>query len=512
MELKEYIEEFKKCREDPAYFSKYIKVVHPKRGLVPFDLYPFQKRIVKDFQGHRFCLLRKFRQAGCTTLAAMYALHQCIFKEHQTVPVLSIGDRESTEFVSRISIMYNELPEWMKPKILKKNEHEIKFANGSMIKSRPSGKESGRSLAGSLLIVDEAAFIENIETIWAAAYPTLSTGGGCIILSTVNGMGNFYHRMWQEAVNDENEFHAIQISWEEHPEYKKTEGYEHLYKEMLAYDPPIDIDKWEEITRGNMIHRKWLQEYECSFLGTGDTYVDGDILRQLKENENEDYYIKYNNRMRIWKDPEPIYDYVIAVDVSLGRQRDHSAFHIINLYNGEQVAEFYSNRTPINEFASVLVTEARRYNTAYVLIERNTIGNNLIDWVFRIHEYDNLWLDEKGVLGFQTTQKVREQVLATMEELIRTGTLKINSSRTVDELLTFIVNDNGKAEADQGMHDDLVMSLALASFAVAQLLETTPVEFSKQGVQKPPMLPTVSKVKIPTLGGVVEEDIKWLMS
>ena len=140
MELKEYIDEFKKCKENPAYFSKYIKVVHPKRGLVPFDLYPFQKRIVKDFQSNRFCILRKFRQAGCTTLAAMYALHQCIFNEHQTVPVLSIGDRESTEFVSRIDIMYRELPEWMKPKIVKKNDivvvpkgvwHQIKCIGNS---------------------------------------------------------------------------------------------------------------------------------------------------------------------------------------------------------------------------------------------------------------------------------------------------------------------------------------------------------------------------------------------
>ena len=363
-----------------------------------------------------------------------------------------------------------------------------------------------------MLIIDEAAFIDNIETIWAAAYPTLSTGGACIILSTVNGMGNFYHRMWEGAVAGENEFHAVQIDWKDHPEYSRIPGYESLYEEMLKYAPPINIDKWEDITRGNMVHRKWLQEYECSFLGTGDTYIDGDILRQLMENKDEDYYIKYNNRMRIWKDPEPIYDYLIAADVSLGRQRDYSAFHVINLYNGEQVGEFYSNKTPINEFADILAAEGRRYNSAYMLIERNTIGNNLIDWVFRILEYDNVWSDEKGLLGFQTTQKLREQILAIMEELLRTGMLKINSARTIDELLTFIVNDNGKAEADEGMHDDLVMSLALASFAAKELLETTPIEFENQRIETKPLLPDISKARVPSHGGVVEEDIKWLIS
>ena len=141
------------------------------------------------------------------------------------------------------------------------------------------------------------------------------------------------------------------------------------------------VDKWEETTKKNMPLKQWLQEYECEFLGTGDTYIEGYLLKRLVEEINKDYWIKYNNKMRVWKEPSAEYEYAIGVDVSLGRDRDYSAFHIFNVYTGEQVAEFYSNKTPINDLAEIIAKEAGLYNTAYVFIERNTIGNNLIDWL-----------------------------------------------------------------------------------------------------------------------------------
>jgi phage terminase large subunit-like protein len=185
----DYKKEYTKCKEDPIYFiSNYIKVVHPVRGLVDFNLYPFQKTIINALEGNRFNILRKFRQAGCTTIAAAYSLWLCCFKSHQTIVILSVGDTESTEVLDRIKIMYDELPGWIKPKSTTINAHNLKLENNSHIKSRPSGKQSGRGLSGSLLIIDEAAFIEHIDTIWAAVYPIISTGGRAFVLSTVNGI------------------------------------------------------------------------------------------------------------------------------------------------------------------------------------------------------------------------------------------------------------------------------------------------------------------------------------
>ena len=409
MEKEQLLDEFKRCAEDPIYFlSKYIKVTHPVRGLVPFNLYPFQHRIVQCLEDNRFNILRKFRQAGCTTIAAAYSLWMIIFQKHKQVVILSKGDTEATEVLDRIKLMYDELPGFLKPGITDDNKHTLKLKTGSVIKSRPSGKQSGRSLAGSFLIIDEAAFIEAIDTIWAAVYPIISTGGRAFVLSTVNGVGNWYHDVYDAAINGKNSFTPIDIRWQEHPEYSYNENYSHLYEEMKKKG--LDIYKWEETTRANMPIKQWLQEYECSFLGTGDTYVDGMVLKDISKQTSEEYYTKYNNRMRVWQEPHPQYSYLISCDTSLGRDRDYSAFHIINLYNGQQVAEFYSNKTAINDFAQIIANEGMLYNIAHVICERNTIGNNLIDWLYNIYEYENLWSDEKGDIGFQVTAKNRESI------------------------------------------------------------------------------------------------------
>ena len=513
MENQELLQEFKKCSTDPAHFiSKYIKVTHPVRGLVPFRLYPFQERILSELQDNRFNILRKFRQAGCTTIAAAYSLWMIIFQKHKSVVILSKGDAESTEVLDRIKLMYDELPDFLKPGIIEDNKHTLKLKTNSVIKSRPSGKQSGRSLAGSFLIIDEAAFIENIDTIWAAVYPIISTGGRAFVLSTVNGIGNWYHEVYQNSLAGANSFNAIDIRWQEHPEYSFTEGFEDLYKEMQ--DKGLDIHKWEETTRANMPTKQWLQEYECSFLGTGDTYVEGEVLKSISSQTSEKYYTKYNNRMRVWQDPNPQYTYLISCDTSLGRDRDYSAFHVINLYNGQQVAEFYSNRTAINDFAKILFNEGMLYNLATIVCERNTIGNNLIDWLLNIYEYENLWEDEKGDIGFQITAKNRESILAELEEALRTDLIKINSTRTCDELMTFIISENGKPQAEKNHHDDLVMSLALAVHSYKNLLDSTPVEFDSRlnKDEAPPLPPSkMYKHRFKTeFGGVAEEDYKWL--
>jgi hypothetical protein len=513
MENEKLLEEFKKCSTNPAHFiSKYIKVTHPVRGLVPFRLYPFQERILSELEDNRFNILRKFRQAGCTTIAAAYSLWMIIFQKHKSVVILSKGDAESTEVLDRIKLMYDELPDFLKPGIIEDNKHTLKLKTNSVIKSRPSGKQSGRSLAGSFLIIDEAAFIENIDTIWAAVYPIISTGGRAFVLSTVNGIGNWYHEVYQNSLAGANSFNAIDIRWQEHPEYSFTPGFEDLYEEMS--EKGLDIHKWEQTTKANMPTKQWLQEYECSFLGTGDTYVEGEVLKNISSQTSEKYYTKYNNRMRVWQDPNPQYTYLISCDTSLGRDRDYSAFHVINLYNGQQVAEFYSNRTPINDFAKILFNEGMLYNLATIVCERNTIGNNLIDWLLNIYEYENLWEDEKGEIGFQVTAKNRESILAELEEALRTDLVKINSTRTCDELMTFIISDNGKPEAEKNHHDDLVMSLALAVHSYKNLLDSTPIEFESRlnKDEAPPLPPSkMYKHRFKTeFGGIAEEDYRWL--
>jgi len=233
----------------------------------------------------------------------------------------------------------------------------------------------------------------------------------------------------------------------------------------------------------------------------------------MDQRANDPAYRIYNNRLYVWKDPEPSRQYLIGVDVSLGRDRDYSAFHIVDGYSGEQVAEYYSNTTPINELAEVLNTVGQRYNMALVILERNTIGHNLIDHLFERLEYENLYFDEKRNIGVQVTTKNRETILAMMEECLRLNKLKINSKRTVDELNTFIVSLAGKAQAEKSKHDDLVTSLALCAFGMTTYLEGSPVSFiDDHGKTPTEKLLAPSRLKnLKSFGGDVEEDITWLM-
>lgn len=510
-------------RNDPcAFISECIKVIHPIRGMVPFALYPFQRIIVKALKEKRFNILRKFRQAGITTIVAAYALWLCIFHEYKSVVILSIGDTEATEVLARIKTMYSELPQWIKDltPVIEKNKHTLQFRNLSVIKSRPSGPQSGRGLSGSLVVFDEAAFIESMGTIWEAAYPTISTGGSVFMLSTVNGIGNFYHGAWEDAIAGKNFFHALQINYEDHPEYIFNEEYDKEYKEKTGNDfykelksKGIDVTKWEEITKANMSPRAWKQEYLAEFLGTGDTFVDGEILTQLHEEVNTEFRTEYSNRLRKWQEPHPMYEYLISADPSLGRERDSTAFQVFNIYDGEQVAEFKSNNIPLNQAAKILVELARAYNNAIIIPERNNIGLNLIEHI-RMLDYDVIWCDEKGLPGLQINMTNREQILALMEEFVRTRKLKINSERLVIELLTFVVNDQGKAEADEGCHDDLVMSLAIACYGLKNILMSTPVE-SQLGDHYSISAESYSKAykhQIPVMDGYTEEDLKWLIA
>lgn len=516
MDQRKIAAEFEKCAKDPVHFiCNYIKVVHPVRGLVKFNLYGFQRTILDAWQHNRFSILRKFRQAGCTTLCAAFSLWFTTFNKHKTIAIISKGEREATELLERIAIMYEELPSFLQAGLAEDNKHTLKLKNGSVIRSRASGKQAGRSISGSILILDEAAFIENIDTIYTAAYPIISTGGSVISLSTVNGMGNWFHRMYTEAIEGLNNFKAIDIHWKQHPEYFRQVGYEHLYKEMESRNPPVYIDKWEEVTRSNITPREWYQEYACEFLGTGDTYIDGEILRQLQEEMKPDVpQKKYSNRLHCWEHPHPYYEYLIAVDPALGRRRDYSAFHIINLYNGKQVGEFYSNNTPVNEFCRIISETGARYNQAYVSIERNTIGAHAIDLLLNRYEYEGIVSDEDGNAGIQVSMKTRELYLSLMEEFIRLRKFKLNSQRTLNELNTFILNDHGKPEADENCHDDLVMSLAIAAHSIKNLLGSTPMEFEKFNneltINDP--IKTNKYSEYGNRNHISEEDYKWLMS
>jgi len=487
----EILDELEKCAEDPIHFIRnYVYISHPIKGIIPFDLYRFQERIVTDVNDNRFAIVKKFRQAGVTTIMAAYALWTIIFEEHKNIIVVSIGDREAKAFLARVTEMYDSLPKWLRPNEMERNKSTLMLSTKSRIKSQPAG--AGRGESASMLIVDEAAFIDNMREFWMAVYPTISTGGSAFLISTVNGTANLYYEIYRDAALKKNNFHVCDIHWKEHPEY---------------------TEEWSKVIRPNIGERAWLQEYECEFLGTGDTFIDRDTLSKLHTFMAKDYRPQYTNMMRVWKEPDPYHTYLMSVDVSFGRDKDKSAFHIVDVYNGEQVAEFYSNKVSVRDFAKIISDEGLKYNMAHIIVERNGLGLTLIEQLFEVLEYENLWTDEKGEFGVLLTRNNRDIILNKMEDAVRNFRIKINSERTVEELTSFIITEGGKIQAERGYNDDLVMSLALAAFALDDIVDKSPIQLQKgqRGLEKGEIPAFLSSKYSEKDAETMAEYYKWIM-
>lgn len=446
----EQLQELIKCKRDPVYFvNNYTFIVHGTKGIIPFKMFPFQNRVLYDLRDKRFNIMLKSRQMGMSTLTAAYCLWLALFHKDKNILIVSITDRESTRFLDKIKLAYHALPDWMKGDMVKENEHLLIVDSGSRISSISSSENAGRSEALSLLVIDEGAFIKNIEKIYTAAYPTLSTGGSCIIISTPNGVGNFYHKTWMLAQAKQSNFNPIYLHWKEHPE--RDEAWYEDQKRQLA-DP-----------------RKVAQELDCEFLASGATVLDGDMLKMLVETVQYAKKTTYLgiNHLVIYETPKLGQKYVIGADVSTGANKDYSAFSVIHRDSGKIVSCFKA-KLPIEEYAKVLVRVANYYNTALLGVENNS-GYGLLA-IKKVIEtgYQNIYVTvdqstgkERKTLGWTTSMKTRPMMLTELVEAINLYAIGMTSRRLVDEFTTFIWN-NDKAEAMAGSNDDLIMGTAIA--------------------------------------------------
>lgn len=212
-------QEYIKCAKDPAYFMrKYCYIQHPKRGRILFNLYPFQEGVLHLFRDNQYIITLKSRQLGISTLASAYALWLMIFHKDKNVLALAITQATARNLVTKTIFMYENLPKWLQLPFTEKNKLSLRLKNGSKITAKSSNSDAARSEAVSLLLIDEAAFIDNIDETFAAAQQTLATGGQCMALSTPNGVGNWFHQTWQNAESGDNGFIPVKLPWSVHPE------------------------------------------------------------------------------------------------------------------------------------------------------------------------------------------------------------------------------------------------------------------------------------------------------
>jgi len=460
--IKEVIkQEYLKCAVDPVYFlKKYAVIQHPLKGKVPFALYPFQEASLKDFKENNYNVILKARQLGISTLTAGYALWMMTFQTDKNILVIATKQDTAKNLVTKIRVMHANLPSWVRSNCVEDNKLSLRYSNGSQVKAISSTEDAGRSEALSLLVIDEAAFIDKIDTIWTAAQSTLSTGGQCIALSTPNGVGNWFHRTWVGAEEGSNDWNMIKLHWTVHPDRKQ---------------------EWRDEQDKLLGPSEAAQECDCDFITSGQGVVDPRILEEYKSTHIEEPLEKrgFDSNLWVWKSPNYTKDYVLAADVARGDGQDFSAFHVIDVDSMEQVAE-YKGKISTKDFGNLCMNVAQEYNNALLVIENSSIGWAAIQQVID-RQYDNLFYtskdlqyvdvarqvtnryrnsDRQMVPGFSTTSKTRPLVIAKLEEYFREKSVIAKSSRLIDELFVFIYNNN-RAEAMQGYNDDLVMSLAI---------------------------------------------------
>ena len=485
-QLKEAIKrEYAKCATDPTYFlGKYGIIQHPVRGKVNFNLYDFQEKSLESFMKHDYNIVLKARQLGLSTLTAGYALWMMTFQQDKNILVIATKQETAKNLVTKVRVMHANLPGWLKQPCVEDNKLSLRYKNGSQIKAVASSEESGRSEALSLLIIDEAAFIDKIDTIWGAAQQTLATGGRALVISTPNGVGNFFHKTWVDAENGVNDFNFIKLHWSVHPEREQ---------------------EWRDEQDKLLGPSLAAQECDCDFITSGRGVVDGLLLEQMKESSVREPMEKrgIDSNYWIWQPPNYTKNYVVSADVSRGDGTDYSAFHIIDVETLEQVAE-YKGKISTQDFGNMLVNVASEYNNALLVVENNNIGWAAIQQVID-REYPNLFYTSKDlqyvdvqhqitnkyrsqernmVPGFSTTSKTRPLIVAKLEEMFREESVVVHSQRLIDELFVFIYNGN-RAEAMTGYNDDLVMSFAIALWVrdTALRLRAEGIELSKQAIQ-----------------------------
>lgn len=454
---KEIVKEILKCGKDPAYFTNnFCRISHPLKGLVPFKTYPYQDDLLNDYNDFRFTVILKARQLGISTITAAYCVWLMLFHRDKNVLVIATKFATAANLVKKVKAIMKNLPPWMQVATISiDNRTSFELSNGSQIKAASTSGDAGRSEALSLLVIDEAAHVDGLKELWTGLYPTLSTGGRCIALSTPNGVGNWFHKTYIDADNKENDFHPVCLPWDVHPERNH---------------------EWFEKETKNMSRRQIAQELECNFNTSGDTVIHPDDIAWINETIREPVYrTGYDRNFWIWEKFEEGFSYMLVADVARGDGADNSVFHVLKLETMEIVAE-YQGKPTLDMYSQMLFSAGTEYGNCLLVVENNGIGISILEKLITLG-YPNLYYSIKSthefvesvqgeamdtaVAGFTTSTKTRPLIVAKLEEFIRNKMINLYSSRTFHEFKTFIWK-NGKPQAMRSYHDDLVMSLAIA--------------------------------------------------
>lgn len=460
----EMLEEYIKCSKDPIYFAeRYMKIVNVDQGLITIKLYDYQKEIIETAKDNRFTVAECSRQSGKTTSITVLVLWYIIFNKNKNVAILANKGETAREILSRIQLAYEHLPKWLQHGVIEWNKGSFELENGSKVLAAATSSSAIRGFSVNLLLVDEAAFVENFDDFFAAVFPTISSGKTTkvILVSTVNGLNHFY-KITYNAREKKNNYKLISVPW---------------------YRVPGRDEKWKHDTLAamNFDMDRFNQEFGNEYLGSSGTLIAGWKLKQLTFKEPFQQKDGIKQYIGAIKD----HRYVLIADVSRGKGLDYSAFSIIDVTTMPytQVCTYHNNMiTPI-EYAEIINRFGRVYNNSLLLVESNDIGQQVAEILYFDYEYTDLLFTENSGRngkqiasgfsgratdkGIRTTKTVKNVGCSMLKLLVEQNQLIITDFDTINELSTF--SKKGQSyEAEPGNHDDIVMGLVLFGWLTNQ--------------------------------------------
>ena len=458
------IVEFLKCKNNPVYFARqHIKIVSLDHGLVPFDMYPFQEKLISNFHENRFNICKMPRQTGKSTTCVSYLLHYAIFNDNVNIAILANKASTARDLLGRLQLAYENLPKWMQQGIIAWNKGSMELENGSKIIAASTSASAVRGGSYNIIFLDEFAFIPNhiADEFFASVYPTISSGQSTkvIMVSTPHGMNHFY-RYWHDAERGKNDYVATEVHWSEVP----------------GRDA-----KWKAQTIANTSEQQFKVEFECEFLGSVDTLIAPSKLKTMVYEDP----VRTNGSLNLYEMPIEDHDYIITVDVARGVSKDYSAFIVFDItsFPYKVVGKYRNNEIKPMMFPSIIVETATAYNNAYILAEVNDIGDQVASIIQFDLEYENVLMcamrgragqivgtgfsGKKTQLGVKMSVTVKKVGCSNLKTLIEDDKLVICDYDMISELTTFI-QKRQSFEAEEGCNDDLAMCLVIFAWLVAQ--------------------------------------------
>ena len=472
----EEIKHLKKCadpKKGPLYFAEnFLSIQHPTKGAIKFKPYPYQKKLLKNYNENRFSISMLPRQTGKTTCASAYLLWYAMFNPDSQILIAAHKYAGAQDIMNRFRYAYESVPDFIRPGVYSYNRNTIEFDNGSRVKATTTTENTGRGMSLSVIYCDEFAFVNpptKAKEFWTALSPTLSTGGKCLITSTPNSDEDQFAMIWKEALKTEDEF------GNPNPSGQGRNGFA-AYKCHWSEHPDRDED-WARDERSRIGEERFRREHECEFLIYDETLINSVKLIDLEPKEPK---IRMG-QTRWYEDIKKNKVYLVALDPCLGTGGDYAAIQIFQLPEMQQVAEWQHNTTPVNGQVKVMreilkhihdrLTELGDYApTIYYTLENNTLGEAALMAVQDIGEENiqGTLLSEpqrKGHVrkfrkGFNTTFKHKISACAKFKQLIEEDKMTVSSKNLLSELKNFVATGTSYG-AKPGEHDDLVSACLL---------------------------------------------------